>query len=68
MKARDVREMTDEELQVQLKQRRDSLMTFRMQSATGVVDNVRAARNARRDIARILTIMRERATVAKGSR
>jgi large subunit ribosomal protein L29 len=60
--------MTDEELQVQLKQRRDSLMTFRMQTATGVVDNVRAARNARRDIARILTILREREMAVKGSR
>lgn len=68
MKARDLREMTDEELQVQLKQRRDSLMTFRMQTATGVVDNVRAARNARRDIARILTILREREMAVKGSR
>ena len=31
-----------------------------MQVATGVVENVRAARTARRDIARIKTILRER--------
>lgn len=69
MKARDIRELTVDELQSQLKQRRDALMTFQLQSATGVVDNVRGARNARRDIARILTVLRERELAAmKGSR
>lgn len=69
MKARDIRELTVEELQSQLKQRRDALMAFQLQSATGVVDNVRGARNARRDIARILTVLRERDLAAmKGSR
>ena len=64
MKAREIREMTVEELEAQLKQRRDALMTFRLQMVTGAVDNVRAARNARRDIARILTILRERELAA----
>jgi len=69
VKARDIRELTVDELQSQLKQRRDALMTFQLQSATGVVDNVRGARNARRDIARILTVLRERELAAmKGSR
>jgi len=52
--------LTDNELEQRLGERRDDLMTFRMQMVTGVVDNVRAAREARRDIARIKTVLRER--------
>ncbi len=64
MKAREIREQTSEELQQRLKERYDALMTFRIQMATGVVDNTRGARNARRDIARIKTILRERELAA----
>lgn len=60
MKAKDVRELTSEELQQQLKERNEALWAFRMQMSSGVVDNVRGARNARRDIARIRTILRQR--------
>ncbi|HOZ47675.1 MAG TPA: 50S ribosomal protein L29 [Candidatus Hydrogenedentes bacterium] len=60
MRAKDFRELTDNELEQRLGERRDDLMTFRMQMVTGVVDNVRAAREARRDIARIKTVLRER--------
>ena len=60
MKAKDIRELTSEELQQQLKERNEALWAFRMQMSSGVVDNVRGARNARRDIARIRTILRQR--------
>ena len=60
MKARDIRELTSDELQQQLKERNEALWAFRMQMSSGVVDNVRGARNARRDVARIRTILRER--------
>lgn len=38
-----------------------------MQSATGVVDNVRGAREARKDIARIKTIQTERERAQAGA-
>ncbi len=60
MKARDIRELTEDELKQQLKERNEALWAFRMQMSSGVVDNVMGARNARRDIARIKTILRER--------
>ncbi len=71
MRAKEIREIADEQLQQRLKERQDDLMNFRMQLATGVVDNNRAAREARRDIARIKTVLREReiataASAAKG--
>ncbi len=62
MKARanKLRDMNNEQLDVLLRERKDDLMSFRMQLVTGTVDNVRASREARRDIARIKTILRER--------
>ena len=60
MKARDLRDFTDEEIQQRLRERADALKTFCLQLATSVIDNVRGARVARRDIARIKTILRER--------
>ena len=65
MKARDIRDLSDNELQDRLQKRRDDLIAFRLQMATGSVENVRAARNARRDIARILTVMKERKLAAQ---
>jgi len=60
MRATELRELTDEELRQRLRERNDAMLAFRMQQVTGTVDNVHAATNARRDIARILTILRER--------
>ncbi len=68
MRATALREKTDEELDQYLRERADDLLQFRMQMATGVVDNVRAAREARKDIARVKTIMRERQMAATGER
>ncbi len=64
MKAREIRELTNEEIAQRLRERTDALRNFRLQMATGTVDNVRAARNARRDVARMKTILREREQAA----
>lgn len=65
MKAREIREKTDDELRQMLQERSAALVSFRMQLVTGQVDNVRAARNARKDIARIKTILHERVLQAE---
>ena len=62
MRARELRELTGKELLDRLDDRKKDVISFRMQQATGVVDNVRAAREARHDIARIKTILNERAS------
>ncbi len=67
MNATELREKNDTELQALLVAKKDDLMHFRLQMATGVVDNVRLSRNARRDIARIHTILNERARTAVGA-
>ena len=60
MKAKDLRDKTSDELLEELSNTEESLHRFRFQNATGSVEDVRAIRNAKRDIARIKTILRER--------
>jgi len=67
VRASELREKNDAELKALIQQKHDDLMHFRLQMATGVVDNVRSSRNARRDIARIHTILNERARAAAGA-
>lgn len=69
MKAIELRDKDNETLLKYIKERENDVCSFRMQVATGVVENVRAARAARRDIARIKTILRQREIAdAKGGK
>ena len=63
LKARTLREMTDDELQRTLGERRQELFNLRFQSATGALDNSARLRPAKREIARILTVRHERERV-----
>lgn len=65
MKAKELRELTDEELQSKLGESRKHLFQLRFQSATGALENSAHLRSAKRDIARILTIQLERARLEK---
>jgi len=65
VKASELREMKNEDLEQKLQHRSEAMRNFHFQMATGAVDNVRGARTARRDVARIKTIMRERELAAK---
>ena len=60
MKARQLRDMTDEELDHTLGERRKELFNLRFQSATGALENSARLRSAKREIARILTVRHER--------
>ncbi len=65
MKAKELRDLGPNDLEIRLRERGDALRNFRLQMATGSVENSRAARNARREVARIKTIMRERQLTAQ---
>ncbi|HVV14294.1 50S ribosomal protein L29 [Amycolatopsis sp.] len=56
----ELRELTNEELVLRLKEAKEELFNLRFQMATGQLDNNRRLRTVRTDIARIYTIMRER--------
>ncbi|WFO75802.1 50S ribosomal protein L29 [Desulfurococcaceae archaeon MEX13E-LK6-19] len=59
MKPDDIRKMPPEERIKKLNELRLELLKLRMQSRVGTLTNTARIRNIRRDIARILTIMRE---------
>ena len=60
MKARTLRDLTDDELQRKLAETRQELFNLRFQSATGALENPARLRLAKREIARILTIRHDR--------
>ena len=66
MKAKDLREQGDDELRAQLAELRAELFNLRFQHATGQLENAIRLREVRRDIARVLTLQRERQLGAGG--
>ena len=58
--AAELRELTDEELTLRVREAKEELFNLRVQMATGQMDNNRRLRTVRHDIARIYTVMRER--------
>lgn len=60
MKARELRELSDDELRQKEKELREELFNLRFQLATGQLENTMRITHVKRDIARIKTILRER--------
>ena len=58
--AAELRELTNEELVLRVREAKEELFNLRFQMATGQLDNNRRLRTVRTDIARIYTVMRER--------
>src|SRR6476660_9380912 len=58
--AAELRELTDEELVLRVRESKEELFNLRFQMATGQLDNNRRLRTVRHEIARIYTVMRER--------
>lgn len=59
-KPKELREMSEEQLQFSLKEAQESLFKLRFQAATEKLDAPSNLRRMRREIARIQTILRER--------
>ena len=64
MRAKQIRDMSNEELENALADRRQELFNLRFQSATGALENPARLKLAKREIARILTVRVERAAKA----
>ena len=58
--ASELRELSDDELEHRLAERRKELFNLRFQSVTGALENSAHLRLAKREIARILTVVNER--------
>jgi large subunit ribosomal protein L29 len=61
MKAADVRELTSDEIVARVQQLEEELFRLRFRSATMELENPMLLRTLRRDIARMKTVLRERA-------
>ncbi len=60
MKAKEMRELNDQELEEKLGELKEELFNLRFQQATGQLENVMRIKEVRRSIARVKTVIRER--------
>ena len=58
--AKSLRDMQDDELAEQLRNARKEIFWLRFQHATGELENTAGLKAAKRDLARVLTVARER--------
>ena len=60
MRPRQLRDLTDDELESRLADTRQELFNLRFQAATGALENTARLKLAKREIARILTVQHDR--------
>ncbi|MGB4985564.1 MAG: 50S ribosomal protein L29 [Erysipelotrichaceae bacterium] len=65
MNAKEIREMSNAELEKEISTLKEELFTLRFQQATGSLENTARLRTVKKTIARIKTILTERLTSEK---
>jgi large subunit ribosomal protein L29 len=60
LKAHELDEMTDTDLEAKLREAKEELFNLRFQAATGQLESHGRLRTVKKDIARIYTVVRER--------
>jgi len=60
MKAKDIRERSDDELRKALGDLEEQLFKLRFQKSTGQIENPIKIREVRKDIARVMTVINQR--------
>lgn len=64
MKAKDVRELSSAEIDKKLRDSREKLLQMRLRKSSGQVENTAELKDLRRNIARMETILAEKAKAA----
>jgi large subunit ribosomal protein L29 len=67
MRAKELRERSDDELRKSLGDLEEQLFKLRFQKSTGQIENPQKIREVRKDIARVQTVMNERASEESAS-
>jgi large subunit ribosomal protein L29 len=67
MEAKDLVELASDELMVRERELREEICRLRLRKGTGQSESPMKARHARRDLARVLTVLRTRRDREKGS-
>jgi len=65
LKASAMRDMTVDEIQVRVAELREEMFNLRFRNTMRQLDNPLKIRETRREMARLLTVMREKESVAK---
>jgi large subunit ribosomal protein L29 len=60
IKPREIRDLSEDEIEQRLMETKEELFNLRFQNATGQLDNYKRLGELRRDVARLKTILRER--------
>jgi large subunit ribosomal protein L29 len=64
MKAKEIRELSPEEITTKIRESRESLLQTRLRKQTGQVEKTHEMRIVRKDIARLETILRQKRVAA----
>jgi large subunit ribosomal protein L29 len=67
MKAAELRQLSDSELHVRLDETKEEMFNLRFQRESGQLEDMSRLRAMRRNIARILTVLRERQLEAEAN-
>lgn len=65
MLAKEIREKTNEELNAEINTLKDELFNLRFQQATGQLESTARLKTVKKDIARIKTVLTERANAGQ---
>lgn len=60
MKVEEIRKLTDEEIKTKISETKKELFNMRLKNSTGQLEKPSDMRNAKKSIARMLTVLRER--------
>ncbi len=60
MRAEEMRTMAEDEILAKAEELKKNLFNLKIQAATGQLDNTALLRQTRKDLARVLTVIRER--------
>jgi large subunit ribosomal protein L29 len=60
MKTQEIRDLTTAEIEVKIKSLKEELFNLRFQLATGQLENTARVSEARKEVARMKTVIRER--------
>ena len=63
-KARELRELDDEEMETRLREAKEELFNLRFQHVTGQLDNYARLGQLKKDVARMHTLLRDREITA----
>ena len=67
MKTYQIRDLSTEDLKVTLKDSHEALENFRFQHSSGQLENFKALTNTKKEIAKIITILKERELTEKNN-